>query len=65
MRPQPTVILVVGVNGTGKTTTIGKLAWQLRNELGLQRSARGRPTRSGPRRPSSSKAGRSARVARS
>jgi len=25
----PTVILVVGVNGTGKTTTIGKLAWQL------------------------------------
>src|SRR5690242_3546032 len=23
---QPTVILVVGVNGTGKTTTIGKLA---------------------------------------
>src|SRR5829696_3988464 len=28
-REQPTVILVVGVNGTGKTTTIGKLAWQL------------------------------------
>ncbi len=27
---KPTVILVVGVNGTGKTTTIGKLAWQLR-----------------------------------
>jgi fused signal recognition particle receptor len=26
---RPTVILVVGVNGTGKTTTIGKLAWQL------------------------------------
>ncbi len=25
----PVVILVVGVNGTGKTTTIGKLAWQL------------------------------------
>ncbi|HEY6015149.1 MAG TPA: signal recognition particle-docking protein FtsY [Gaiellaceae bacterium] len=25
----PTVVLVVGVNGTGKTTTIGKLAWQL------------------------------------
>jgi fused signal recognition particle receptor len=25
----PHVILVVGVNGTGKTTTIGKLAWQL------------------------------------
>src|SRR5437764_7405033 len=26
----PTVILVVGVNGTGKTTTIGKLASRLR-----------------------------------
>ncbi len=25
----PQVILVVGVNGTGKTTTIGRLAWQL------------------------------------
>src|SRR5687767_15654688 len=35
LRPQPTVILVVGVNGTGKTTTIGKLAWHLRQTLGL------------------------------
>ena len=26
----PTVILVVGVNGTGKTTTIGKIAYRLR-----------------------------------
>jgi fused signal recognition particle receptor len=34
IRPQPTVIMAVGVNGTGKTTTIGKLAWHLRNELG-------------------------------
>jgi len=34
LRHQPTVILVVGVNGTGKTTTIGKLAWHLRRELG-------------------------------
>jgi fused signal recognition particle receptor len=33
LRPDPTVILVVGVNGTGKTTTIGKLAWHLRQEL--------------------------------
>jgi fused signal recognition particle receptor len=33
LRPAPTVILVVGVNGTGKTTTIGKLAWHLRHEL--------------------------------
>jgi fused signal recognition particle receptor len=35
LRPHPTVILVVGVNGTGKTTTIGKLAWNLRRQLGL------------------------------
>jgi fused signal recognition particle receptor len=34
IRPHPTVILVVGVNGTGKTTTIGKLAWHLRSEHG-------------------------------
>ena len=27
--------MAVGVNGTGKTTTIGKLAWHLRHELGL------------------------------
>ena len=27
---KPYVILVVGVNGVGKTTTIGKLAWQLK-----------------------------------
>jgi fused signal recognition particle receptor len=30
----PTVILVVGVNGSGKTTTIGKIAWHLQKELG-------------------------------
>jgi fused signal recognition particle receptor len=30
----PTVILVAGVNGTGKTTSLGKLAWHLRQELG-------------------------------
>jgi fused signal recognition particle receptor len=34
IRPRPTVIMAVGVNGTGKTTTIGKLAWHLRQELG-------------------------------
>ena len=28
----PTVILMVGVNGSGKTTSIGKLAWKLVNE---------------------------------
>ena len=34
LRHEPTVILMVGVNGTGKTTTIGKIAWHLQNELG-------------------------------
>ena len=28
----PTILLFVGVNGVGKTTTIGKLAWKLKNE---------------------------------
>ena len=32
---RPAVVMVVGVNGTGKTTTVGKLAWHLRRELGL------------------------------
>ncbi|MDX6585833.1 MAG: fused signal recognition particle receptor [Solirubrobacterales bacterium] len=32
----PTVIMVVGVNGTGKTTTIGKLAQLMVSELGLR-----------------------------
>ena len=35
VRSSPTVIMAVGVNGTGKTTTIGKLAWHLQHELGL------------------------------
>jgi fused signal recognition particle receptor len=35
LRHSPTVIMAVGVNGTGKTTTIGKLAWHLQRELGL------------------------------
>jgi fused signal recognition particle receptor len=33
LRAQPSVILVAGVNGTGKTTTVGKLAWHIANEL--------------------------------
>jgi fused signal recognition particle receptor len=33
---RPAVVTVVGVNGTGKTTTIGKIAWHLRRELGLE-----------------------------
>jgi fused signal recognition particle receptor len=32
---RPSVLMVVGVNGTGKTTTIGKIAWHLQKELGL------------------------------
>jgi len=34
IQARPSVILAVGVNGTGKTTTIGKLAWHLQRELG-------------------------------
>jgi fused signal recognition particle receptor len=35
LRPDPAVVLIVGVNGTGKTTTVGKLAWHLQKEAGL------------------------------
>ena len=31
----PSVILMTGVNGSGKTTSAGKLAWRLREEFGL------------------------------
>lgn len=34
LTPRPTVILVAGVNGTGKTTTAGKLAYHISRELG-------------------------------
>jgi fused signal recognition particle receptor len=34
LRHDPTVLMVCGVNGTGKTTTIGKLAWHLQRSLG-------------------------------
>lgn len=33
---KPAVLMVVGVNGTGKTTTIGKLASMLRERFGLE-----------------------------
>lgn len=36
LRHEPTVIMAVGVNGTGKTTTIGKLSYHLQKELGLK-----------------------------
>ena len=32
---EPSVILLTGVNGSGKTTTAGKLAWRLHEEFGL------------------------------
>jgi fused signal recognition particle receptor len=32
---EPAVLVMVGVNGTGKTTTIGKIAWHLSKEFGL------------------------------
>jgi fused signal recognition particle receptor len=35
LRARPAVILMVGVNGSGKTTTIGKVAWHLSKELRL------------------------------
>ena len=52
-----TVVLVVGVNGSGKTTTIGKLAKRLvaRGTVGEPRRG---ATRSGPRPGSSSRSGR-------
>lgn len=31
LEPHPSVVLVVGVNGVGKTTTIGKMAYSFRN----------------------------------
>ena len=34
LRPEPTVILMAGVNGTGKTTTVGKLAWHISQKAG-------------------------------
>src|SRR5688572_32608305 len=30
----PTVILVAGINGAGKTTSIARLSWLLKNQLG-------------------------------
>jgi len=33
---EPAVLMMVGVNGTGKTTTIGKIAWHLSKEMGLK-----------------------------
>ena len=32
---EPAVLMMVGVNGTGKTTTIGKIAWHLSKEMNL------------------------------
>ena len=35
LKGEPAVLMMVGVNGTGKTTTIGKIAWHLSREMGL------------------------------
>ena len=56
----PTVILVVGVNGTGKTTTIGKLAWHLQQRARPEGRRSAPPTPSAPPPSSSSSAGASA-----
>ena len=61
IRAKPTVIMAVGVNGTGKTTTIGKLAWHLRKEVGRACSSPPR-TRSGQPRASSCRGGPSERM---
>ena len=60
---KPSVILMVGVNGVGKTTTIGKLASQLKAEG--KRSCSARATPSARPRPSSWRSGRSAPERRS
>ena len=58
-RSRPHVVLIVGVNGTGKTTTVGKLA-RLHQGLGASRRSSARRTRSAPPRSSSWRSGRSA-----
>ena len=61
---RPTVILVTGVNGSGKTTTIGKIAWHLQKELGRSVLLAAGDTFA-PRPRSSSSCGPSGPVARS
>ena len=56
---RPHVVLIVGVNGTGKTTTVGKLAQPDQGREGRRRSS-APPTRFAPRRSSSSRSGRRA-----
>ena len=65
LRHEPTVIMVAGVNGTGKTTTIGKLAWHLRQELGAPGRARRRRHVPRRRRRAARRSGRSAPTSRS
>ena len=57
--------MAVGVNGTGKTTTIGKLAWHLQKEFGAQRPAGRRRHLQGRRRRAARGMGRSGPAARS
>ena len=45
VRVQPAVLIMVGVNGGGKTTTVGKLAAKFRDEV--PESERGREREGG------------------
>ncbi len=58
---KPAVLLIVGVNGSGKTTTIGKLATRFRKEGSASCSLP--PTRFARRRPSNSPSGATAAAA--
>ena len=54
---EPAVLLMVGVNGTGKTTTIGKIAWHHLGGSSASRWCSPPPTPTAPPPPSSSPSG--------
>ena len=62
---QPSVILVIGVNGVGKTTTIGKIASRLKKAGQAASYPPARRIRSARRRSSSLRSGRTVRASRS
>ena len=65
LRAKPAVILMVGVNGTGKTTTLGQARVAACASISGCACCSAPPTPTVPPRPSSSRAGRSAPAARS